>query len=72
MYSGVMDSMLQLLQLEVYNAFHVNATSSTHGGVITYVQDTYDVTIKTWLSLVLIKLTIPSLKDGYSRILLSY
>ena len=41
------DSMLQLLQLEGYNAFHVNATSSTHGGVITYVQDTYDVTIKT-------------------------
>ena len=41
------DSMLQLLQLEGYNAFHVNATFSTHGGVITYVQDTYDVTIKT-------------------------
>ena len=41
------DSMLQLLQLEGYNAFHVNATSSTHGGVITYVQDTYDVTIET-------------------------
>ena len=41
------DSMLQLLQLEGYNAFHVNATSSTHGGVITYVQDTYDVTIKS-------------------------
>ena len=39
--------MLPLLQLESYNAFHVNATSS---GVITYVQDTYDVTIKILVS----------------------
>ena len=39
--------MLQLLQLDGFNAFHVNATFSTHGSVITYVQDTYDVAIKT-------------------------
>ena len=40
------ESMLQLLQLEGYNSFHVNASSSTHGGVVTYVDDTYDVKIK--------------------------
>ena len=40
------ESMLQLLQLEGYNSFHVNASCSTHGGVVTYVDDTYDVKIK--------------------------
>ena len=40
------ESMLQLLQLEGYTSFHVNASSSTHGGVVTYVDDTYDVKIK--------------------------
>ena len=38
--------MLQLLQLEGYNSFHVNASSSTHGGVFTCVDDTYDAKIK--------------------------
>ena len=38
--------MLQLLQLNGYNTFHVNASSSTHGGVVTYVDNSYDVTIK--------------------------
>ena len=40
------ESMLQLLQLNGYNTFHVNASSSTHGGVVTYVDNSYDVTIK--------------------------
>ena len=38
--------MLQLLQLNGYNTFHVNASSSTHEGVVTYVDNSYDVTIK--------------------------
>ena len=38
--------MLQLLHLNGYNMFHVNATSSKHGGVVTYVDNSYDVTIK--------------------------
>ena len=38
--------MLQLLHLDGYNKFHVNATSSKHGGVVTYVDYSYDVTIK--------------------------
>ena len=40
------ESMLQLLQLDGYDSFHVNATASTHGGVVTYVENSYDVTIK--------------------------
>ena len=40
------ESMLQLLQLDGYNSYHVNASSSSHGGVVTYVDNTYDVTIK--------------------------
>ena len=40
------ETMLQLLHLNGYNAFHVNATSSKHGGVVTYVDNSYDVTIK--------------------------
>ena len=44
------DSLLQLLQLEGYNSFHVNATSSTHGGVVTYVDDKYDVTVKALIN----------------------
>ena len=40
------ESMLQLLQLDGYNSFHVNATASTHGGVVTYVDNSYDVTLK--------------------------
>ena len=47
MYSWISDdSMLHLLQLDWYNIFHVKATSSTHGGVVTYVDDSYDATIK--------------------------
>ena len=38
--------MLQLLQLDGYSSFHVNATASTHGGVVTNVDNSYDVTIK--------------------------
>ena len=38
--------MLHLLQLNGYNIIRVKATSSTHGGVVTYVDDSYDVTIK--------------------------
>ena len=38
--------MLHLLQLDGYNIFHLKATSSTHGGVVTYVDDSYDATIK--------------------------
>ena len=41
---------MQLLQLEGYNSFHVNATSSTHGGVVTYVDNTYDVTVKALIN----------------------
>ena len=40
------ESMFQLLQLDGYNSFHVNATASTHGGVVTYVDNSYDVPIK--------------------------
>ena len=40
------ESMLQLLQLDGYNSYHVNASSSSHGGVVTYLDNTYDVTIK--------------------------
>ena len=40
------ETMLQLLHLNGYNMFHVNATSSKHGGVVTYVDNSYDVTIK--------------------------
>ena len=42
------ETMLQLLHLHVdgYNTFHVNATSSKHGGVVTHVDNSYDVTIK--------------------------
>ena len=40
------ESMFQLLQLDGYNSFHVNATASTHGGVVTYVDNSCDVTIK--------------------------
>ena len=38
--------MLQLLQLDGYNSFHVKATASTHGGEVNYVDNSYDVTIK--------------------------
>ena len=38
--------MLQLLHLDGYNTFHVNATSSKNGGVVIYVENSYDVTIK--------------------------
>ena len=38
--------MLHSLQLDGYNIFHVKATSSTHGGVVRYVDYSYDVTIK--------------------------
>ena len=38
--------MLQLLQLDRYNTFHVNAFCSTHGGAVTYVDNTYDVTVR--------------------------
>ena len=40
------ESKLQLLQLDCYNSFHVNARASTHGGVVTYVDNSYYVTIK--------------------------
>ena len=38
--------MLQILQLDGYNSYHVNASSSSHGSVVTCVDNTYDVTIK--------------------------
>ena len=38
--------MLQLFQLDGYNTFHVNANFSAHGGVVTYFDNSYDVTIK--------------------------
>ena len=38
--------MLQLLHLEGYNFSYLNASSSTHGGVVTYGDDTHDVKIK--------------------------
>ena len=37
---------LLLFFLNGYNTFDVNASSSTHGGVVTYVDNSYDVTIK--------------------------
>ena len=40
------DSMQQLLYLDVYSRCHVNAMFSTHGGVVTYYDNSYDVTIK--------------------------
>ena len=40
------ETMLQLLHLNEYNMFHVNATSSKHSGVVTYVDKSFDVTIK--------------------------
>ena len=45
--SWISDELIvQLFQLDGYNTFHVNATASTHGGVVTYVDNTYDATIK--------------------------
>ena len=38
--------MLQLLHLDGYSRIHIYATSSKHGGVVTYVDNSYDVTIK--------------------------
>ena len=38
--------MLQLPQLDGYNSYHVNASSSSHGGIVTYADNTYVVTIK--------------------------
>ena len=40
------ESIVQLFQLDGYKSFHVNVTASTHGGVVTYVDNTYDATIK--------------------------
>ena len=38
--------MLQLLHSDGYDTFQVNATSSKYGGVVAYVDNWYDVTIK--------------------------
>ena len=38
--------MLQLLQLHGYTTFHVKASCSTHGGVVTYVDNTYEGTVR--------------------------
>ena len=40
------EKMLQLLHLNGYNMFHVNATSGKHGDVVTYLDNSYAVTIK--------------------------
>ena len=44
------DSKLPLVKLNGYKVFHVNATSSTHGGVIAYVDSDYQVTIKAQIN----------------------
>ena len=40
------ETMLQLLHSDGYDTFQVNATSSKYGGVVAYVDNSYDVTIK--------------------------
>ena len=39
------DSKLPLVELEGYQCFSIKATTSSHGGIITYVDDKYDVQI---------------------------
>ena len=41
------ESKLPLVALEGYQCFSLKATASLHGGLITYVDDKYDVSIKT-------------------------
>ena len=41
------ESKLPLVALEGYQCFFLKATASSHGGLITYVDDKYDVSIKT-------------------------
>ena len=40
------DSKLPLVALEGYQCFSIKATTSSHGGLITYVDDEYDVQVK--------------------------
>ena len=40
------DSKLPLIALEGYQCFFIKATTSSHGGLITYVDDKYDVQVK--------------------------
>ena len=40
------ESMLQLHQLDGYNTVHVKASCSTHGGIVTNVDNIYDVTVR--------------------------
>ena len=39
------ETKLPLVSLDGYKCFHVNASSSSHGGLITYVDDRFDVTV---------------------------
>ena len=39
------NSRLPLVSLNGYQTFHSNASSSTHGGLITYVDEKYDVSV---------------------------
>ena len=39
------ESRLPLVSLDGYQAFNLNASSSTHGGLITYVDENYDVSV---------------------------
>ena len=41
------ESKLPLVALEGYQCFSLKATASSHGGLITYVDDKYDVSIKS-------------------------
>ena len=40
------DSKLPLVELEGYQCFTIKATTSSHGGLVTYVDDKYDVQVK--------------------------
>ena len=40
------DSKIPLVALEGYQCFSIKATTSSHGGLITYVDDKYDVQVK--------------------------
>ena len=39
------ETKLPLVFLEGYKCFHVKASSSSHGGLITYIDDKFDVTV---------------------------
>ena len=47
------DSKIPLVALERYQCFSIKATTSSHGGLITYVDDKYDVQVKNecWLAI---------------------